>query len=56
MKSSITATKMTEYKDIQSQITMGDFEDPIGQMRFKWSIKWPSSSGYKKMTGFLLLS
>jgi len=41
VKSSITATKMTGYKDIQHQITMGNFEDTIGQMRFKWSIKWP---------------
>jgi hypothetical protein len=37
MKSNITATKMTGYKDIQCQITKGNFEDTIGQMRFKWS-------------------
>ena len=55
MKSSITATKMTGYRDI-CHISMGNFENAIGQMRFKWSIKWPSSNGDIKMTVLLLHS
>jgi len=41
VRSIIIATKMTGYKDVQCQITMGTFEDTIGQMMFKCSIKWP---------------
>jgi len=55
MKSSITATKMTGYRHV-CHISMGNSEDTISQMRFKWSIKWPSSNGDMKMTVFLLLS
>jgi hypothetical protein len=56
MKCSITVTKMTGYKDIQHQITMGNFEDTTGHMRFKRTIKWSSTNADKKMTVFLFLS
>jgi hypothetical protein len=52
MMSSITAIKMTGNKDIQHQITMGNFEDTIGHMKFKRTIKWPSNNADKKMTVF----
>jgi hypothetical protein len=40
-KPSITATKMTGYKDKKLHVTMGDFEGTIGQKRFKLSTRGP---------------
>ena len=47
MKSCITATKMTGYRDI-CHIFMGNFEDIIGQMRFRWSTIGPVSAMIRK--------
>jgi len=41
VKSIITTTKMTGFKNVQCQITIGNFEDTVGQMRFKWSTNGP---------------